>query len=373
MDPTSLMREEFWRDATACAAGDFPDAIPDIAELRGHVIFETSGSSGAPKWVAISKEALRVSANAINAHLGVTSQSCWGLALPLHHVGGFGVAARAHAVGCRFAHFNERWNAEKFTQWLADFRVTHVSLVPTQVHDLVAGRYHAPQGLRVIVVGGGRLDEAAGRAARALGWPVLASYGMTEAASQIATQALAALDAPYESAPIPVLPIWQTKLGDDDQLLIAGPALYSGILIKDGESWTYHARGSEWHETHDRVQLDAGGITPLGRLDSLVKVLGELIDPEAIARELLAFSHGKLSPQNLAVVAIHDPRGEHALVPVFDASVDRALMHQILARYRESAPGILRLRDAIILDPLPLSPLGKPLRAEIIRIISEQA
>jgi O-succinylbenzoic acid--CoA ligase len=121
------------------------------------------------------------------------------------------------------------------------------------------------------------------------------------------------------------------------------------------------------------VQLDAGGITPLGRLDSLVKVLGELVDPEQIAREILALSGGKISPQALTVVAIPDQRGEHAFVPVFDASVDRALMNQILASYHESAPGLRRLRDAIVLDHLPLSPLGKPLRAEIIRVICGQA
>jgi O-succinylbenzoic acid--CoA ligase len=171
------------------------------------------------------------------------------------------------------------------------------------------------------------------------------------------------------SAPIPVLPILQTKLGSDDQLLIAGPALFSGSLVSDGKAWTYHPRISPWHETRDRVQLDAQGITPLGRIDALVKVLGELIDPQSIEHELLALSNGKLAPQCVAVIAIPDPRGENALVPVFDAAVDRDLMRQILASYANSAPGPRRLREAVILDPLPLSPLGKPLRAEILRMV----
>jgi O-succinylbenzoic acid--CoA ligase len=117
------------------------------------------------------------------------------------------------------------------------------------------------------------------------------------------------------------------------------------------------------------VQLDAQGITPLGRIDALVKVLGELIDPQSIEHELLALSNGKLAPQCVAVIAIPDPRGENALVPVFDAAVDRDLMRQILASYANSAPGLRRLREAVILDPLPLSPLGKPLRAEILRMV----
>ena len=369
MDPASLMHRDFWSDSAPCAAGRFADAIPDLAELHAHVLFETSGSSGQPKWIALGKHALRVSADAVNAHLEVTASSCWGLALPLHHVGGFGVAARAFAAGCRFEHFAPRWQPETFTRWLNDFQITHTSLVPTQVHDLVAGQHHAPQCLRAIVVGGGRLDASTGRAARTLGWPVLASYGMTEAASQIATQSLSSLAAPYQQAPIPVLPIWQTKLGADDQLLIGGPALFSGSLVSDGEAWIYHPRNSPWHETRDRVQLDARGITPLGRIDALVKVLGELIDPQSIEHELLALSNGKLAPQCVAVIAIPDPRVENALVPVFDASVDRDLILQILASYAEIAPGPRRLREAVILDPLPLSPLGKPLRTEILRMV----
>jgi len=370
MDAASLMQKDFWNDPTPCAPGYFADAIPDLAELRSQVLFETSGSSGTPKWIVLGKDALRVSADAVNAHLEVTANSCWGLALPLHHVGGFGVAARAYAAGCGFEHFTPRWKPEIFTRWIADFQITHTSLVPTQVHDLVACQYRAPQCLRAIVVGGGRLDTGTGQAARALGWPVLASYGMTEAASQIATQSLASLDQPYEPAPMSVLPIWQTKLGTDDQLLIAGPALFSGSLIKHDQVWIYHARTSPWHETRDRVKLDTRGITPLGRIDSLVKVLGELVDPSSIEQELFALSNGKLSPQSIAVIAIPDPRDEHALVPAFDTSVDRSLMHQILARYAEKASGPNRLREPVTLDSLPLSPLGKPLRAEIFRMIT---
>jgi O-succinylbenzoic acid--CoA ligase len=305
----------------------------------------------------------------VNAHLKVTSQSCWGLALPLHHVGGFGVAVRAYAAACRFEHFNDRWHAEKFTRWLNDFQITHTSLVPTQVHDLVAGQHRAPQCLRAVVVGGGRLDEITGRAARELGWPLLASYGMTEAASQIATQSLDALNAAYVSAPLTVLPIWQTKLGDDGQLLIAGPALFSGTLIKHDDSWIYQPRNSPWHETRDRVQLDAKCITPLGRIDSLVKVLGELIDPLSIEHELIALSNGKLSPQSVVVIAVPDSRNEHALVPVFDDSVDRDLMNQILSAHAETAPGPRRLREPILLNSFPLSSLGKPQRGEILRLI----
>jgi O-succinylbenzoic acid--CoA ligase len=370
MDASLLTSAGFWQETQPEALGRFPGAIPDFAELRAQVLFETSGSSGAPKWIALPKPALLVSAAAVNRHLDVENTSCWGLALPLHHVGGFGVAARAYEAGCGFREFGRRWDARAFREWLEESRITHSSLVPTQVHDLVAAGLRAPGSLRAIVVGGGHLPAATGQAARALGWPVLASYGMTEAASQIATQGLDSLHALYQPAPIPLLPIWRAEISPEKTLRIAGPALFSGTLVRENEAWIYQARCSEWHQTEDRMLLENRCLTPLGRADALVKVLGELVDPEMIERELLALAEGKLQPGMLAVIAVPDARAGNALVPVFDEAVSSDVIAEILTAYAGQAPGFRRLRPAVMLGNFPRSPLGKPRRVEIAAEIS---
>lgn len=365
MDAALLTSKAFWDDRLPFAAGRFRGEIPDLPELRGHVLFETSGSSGTPKWIALTKAALLTSAAAVNAHLEVTSSSCWGLALPVHHVGGFGVVARAFAAGCGFREFGGRWNAASFADWLDETHVTHTSLVPTQVHDLVSGKLKAPPALRAIVVGGGRLDAETGNAARALGWPVLASYGMTEAASQIATQALDSLDTIYQPSPIPLLPIWKAEVSEGQTLRISGPALFSGTLVCENETWVFKPRADEWHQTSDRVLLENFLITPLGRADTLVKVLGELVDPEMIERELVSLSEGKLAPGTFIVAAVPDDRAGHSLVPVVDAAVNRDVINSALTAYAKHAPGFRRLRSVVFLEDFPRSPLGKPRRAEI--------
>jgi O-succinylbenzoic acid--CoA ligase len=365
MDQTRLTDPGFWQDSTPCAAGDFPAGIPDLAGLRDHVLFETSGSTGAPKWIALSKKALLTSAAAVNRHLEVVQASCWGLALPLRHVGGFGVAARAFAAGCRLRAFPQRWNAPAFASWLAENDITHTSLVPTQVHDLAAAGLRAPASLRAVVVGGGHLDMETGRAARALGWPVLASYGMTEAASQIATQDFTELHLPYQPAPIPLLPIWRAETTPEQTLRISGPALFSGILHSENKDWSFRPRANEWHETSDHVLLENQLVTPLGRMDLRVKVLGELVDLEMIERELNALAAGMLAPGMFVVMAIPDARTEHSLVPVFDAEANATIVSDILSAYAKQAPGFRRLGPAVMLEDFPRSPLGKPNRAEI--------
>lgn len=360
MDAALLTSEAFWNDPRPFASGD----VPDLPELAGHVLFETSGSSGNPKWVALSKTALLASATAVNRQLRVTAESCWGLALPLNHVGGFGVAARAYEAGCGIETFDRRWNPEAFRDWVDSAGVTHTSLVPTQVHDLVKADLTSPASLIAMVVGGGHLDPATGQAARNLGWPVLASYGMSEAGSQIATQILELPDMPYHSAPIPLLPIWQAETGGDGLLSIAGPALFSGYVI-DGN---FVPRASEWHLTSDRVALEDGCITPLGRADTRVKVLGELVDPESIERELIALSEGRLMPGTFAVIAVPDARAGNALVPVFESPADPEFIDSVLGLYAKQAAGFRRLGTARVIDRFPRSGLGKLRRSELTAI-----
>lgn len=375
MDPSFLTSEAFRDDPAPFAAVPPGMEAPDfrgIAGLRHHVCFQTSGSTGAPRWVALSKEALRASARAVNRHLRVGAADCWGLALPVHHVGGFGVAARALEAACRFSVFGRRWDPAAFARWLADTNVTHTSLVPTQIHDLVVAAIRAPENLRAVVVGGGRLDELAGQAARALGWPVLASFGMTEAASQIATQDLESLHAPYQPAPMRILDIWQVEVDPDGRLRIAGPALFSGWVEAGDSGWSYRPRGNPWHATQDRVVLSEAGLTPLGRADTLVKVLGELVDPAEIEDELLALAGGGLHPGSFAVAAVPDERSEHVLVPVFESSHEADSAGWVQA-YNERAPGFKRLRPPVIVTALPRSPLGKIRRAELASILRNRS
>lgn len=257
--------------------------------------------------------------------------------------------------------------------WLLHHSVTHTSLVPTQVHDLVAADLVAPKSLVAIVVGGGRLDPIIGQAARHLGWPVLASYGMTEAGSQIATQGMGQLKSLYQPAPLPILPIWQTRISENGQLSIAGPALFTGTLHRIEGHWTFNQRQEPWHLTSDRVDLSDSQLTPLGRMDAAVKVLGELVDPVVIEEELLALANGTLPPGSFAISTLPDKRTGHCLVPVFEASIDPAIAADALDLYQRKAPGFRRLLPPIFVESLPRSPLGKLRRTELAATVASIA
>ncbi len=366
MDAPVLITDRFWYDDEPVFMGGFDGKLRDMDALGGQVLFKTSGSTGVPKWVALSKAALMVSAQAVNAHLRVAGDDGWGLVLPLHHVGGFGVAARARQAGCRLEMFQDRWQARACAEWLASAGVTFTSMVPTQVHDLVVAGLAAPGSLRAVVVGGGHLAPSLGQAARDLGWPVLSSYGMTEAGSQIATQGLECLANSYQAAPMPVLPHWHVALNAQGCLRIAGEALFSGMLVQDGGSWFYREREDDWYQTQDHAEFDRGMLWPLGRADLQVKVLGELVSLDAIERRIIELSAESIPTNALVIVALPDERAEHRLVPVVDALLDRAAVDRAMAAYASEALGYARLAEPVFLDEFPRSALGKPLRQECL-------
>ena len=345
-------------------SGDAPRGIPAL------VYFKTSGSSGEPKWIGLSREALRVSADVVNRHLGVEASSVWALALPLEHVGGFGVVMRAMQAGCGLERFERKWSALEFVEWLASVQVTHLSLVPTQVHDLVTTGLRAPSSLRAVVVGGGCLSLADGRAARELGWPVLASYGMTEAGSQIATQGLELLDSPYSPEPLGLLPCWEARRGESGRIEVRGEALFRGWIRRETSGWRFEERQGDWFVTSDSGSVEDGEIRINGRADSLVKILGELVDPKVIEVEIIAASAGRISALEIAVVAVDEASAGKRLVVVHERSVPSEAIESALLSYHAQCPGFRRIRATVAVDGIPRSPLGKPLATELSRIAS---
>lgn len=361
IEPGYICSEEFWQEREVFVAGKWEGDAPEVPDRS--VLFQTSGSTGKAKWLVLGKDALMLSARAVNAWLEVGSESNWGLVLPLNHVGGFGVVARASSSGCGLAVFKGKWNTRNFTKWVESEGVTHVSLVPTQVYDLVRDKAVAPRCLRAVVVGGGMLGNGLGQAARDAGWPVLASFGMTETCSQVATQELKLLGSQYVESPLKILPIWNVRRSEEELLEVEGDALFSGSLEPRGGLWQFEKRKSGWFTTNDRVAIEGDILTPEGRADSVVKIMGELVDVEAVERRFLKMAGDRIEPVGFAVAAVEDARRGHVLVAIFEKNLERATV--CFDEYQSTAPGVERFVRSMLVDRLPRTSLGKLRRGEL--------
>lgn len=256
-------------------AADFPD-------LPQHVWIATSGTGGRLKVVALPWASLEASAHSVNCHLAATASDVWLSPLPPFHVGGLGMMVRAHLSGAVHVAFDQPWNAVHFAAAVEAAGATLSAVVPTQVHDLVQARRCAPHSLRAVVVGGGELAESLRAEAASLGWPLLPSYGLTEAASQVATAVAGQTSFDW----LPLLGHIEART-TDGVLEIRGSSLLTGWMIFDGDAaqWS-DPKCDGWYRTSDRAELRGRELRILGRVDDLVKIRGELVDLAALERDL---------------------------------------------------------------------------------------
>ena len=306
-------------------------------DFEGHRFFRTSGSGGVEKWVALSNEALEWSARKVVEALGIGKSDVLGLALPENHVGGYGMVVRAEVSGARLARFGERWEVARFVSWTRSEGVTVLSLVPTQVHDLVKAEVRGNEALRVVVVGGGALDEGLKEEARSLGWPVVPSYGMTETGSQVAT-----------GDGLPLLPGWEAKVVEGRLALRGGGLLTALIRRGDDDFWAEDPKEDGWFLTNDRVELEGASLRFLGRADRVVKVLGELVNLEALE----GIWKEKLGVE-VAVVDLPEERKGAGLYLFYEGE------ERDLDKGNRAMPGLERLSGWQRLDRLPRTALGK--------------
>jgi O-succinylbenzoic acid--CoA ligase len=304
------------------------------ADLAGHVFVATSGSTGRIKLVAISKEAILASAAAVNERTGITSADVWVAVLPEFHVGGLGIWARAHLSGARVVPM--AWDPRRFAASVA----TVASLVPAQVHDLVSQGLAPSPRLRAVLVGGGAFEAALDERAQQLGWPVLASYGMSECASTVAVRDV-------------LLSHLEARAEEDGRLAFRGTSLFTGYLTEEG---LIDPKVDGWFVTEDLGEVDGTEVKVRGRAGEFIKIGGESVDLKRLDR--IADDAARRCRGDAGVVAVPDERLGYVIHLAVTAK-------GIAAEFDARVLPFERARVVHRVKRIPRSPLGKILRAQL--------
>ncbi|MBW1844359.1 MAG: o-succinylbenzoate--CoA ligase [Deltaproteobacteria bacterium] len=281
--------------AVAAARSEAPTEHPRIDPARTLALIYTSGTTGSPKGALLSHRNLFWNAIGSAMNLGVTPEDRWLVCMPLFHVGGLSILLRAALYGSA-AILHERFDPERVNRALDDEEVTLVSWVPTMLERVLAARggRRAPPSLRCVLLGGGPAPSGLIESARSQGFPIAATYGLTEAASQVATQVPTLAEPEGASG---LRPIFGTQLDtiDDDgksvrgrpgEILVRGPTVMEGYWNRREES--ERALRGGWLHTGDIGVLDAvGALEVLERRCDLIISGGENIYPSEIERVLL--------------------------------------------------------------------------------------
>ena len=321
------------------------------------VALATSGSSGKGlKFALFAPDAFEASAQAVNEWCGADEGGDWCCALPTYHAGGLMVYLRAALAGTKVYQVPGKWEPYSFVSFLTKHPIAWLSLVPTQVFDLVTLGLKAPSSLRCIFVGGGALSLELGQKARALGWPVVQSYGMSETASQIAT---ALPSAPYHTENLPLLPHWEVQVEPlTERLQLRGPARFIGYAhaLTTGGFSLESFPAEEWWTSQDRVLLTGRHLSFLSRSDRFIKMLGELVDLDALEAQLLSLS---THPSSIALCSVDHPRKGQSLILCSDHPEE---LERLLSLWKSTQKSLYH-PEPFLCTALPRNELGKLQRA----------
>ncbi len=292
------------------------------------LVVATSGTTGTPKGVVLTFDAVQASADATSNALGVTASDKWLACLPAAHVGGLSVMTRALLTGTPVEPIGSP-EPESIAQAAAD-GATLVSLVPAVLDRI------DPASFRKILLGGSAIP--ADRPSNSM-----ATYGLTETGSGVV----------YDGRPLDGVEI---KIVDDE-IHVRGPMLLRGY--RDGST---PLTDDGWLATGDHGSFDDGVLQVFGRSDDTIITGGEKVYPIAVERILTDHEAvaevavvGRAHPKwGQAVTAIIQPAD--GMVPDLDELRD--LVKAQLAAY--AAPHAIE-----VVDGFERTALGKIRRASL--------
>lgn len=339
------------------AVGELPGAGPPDPTVC-YVVF-TSGTAGTPKGVMLTGEAIEASAWASQQRLGNGPDDAWLCVLPTHHVGGLSILWRSAREGAPVL-LEEGFDAGRCAGLLADGRARYASLVPTMLRRLLEAHPGPYRGVKAVLVGGGPVDAELMERARDAGLPALATYGMTETASQVATESpgeagkrSGSVGRPLEGAELRIVDGEGRALGHG----AAGIIEVRGPMVSPGYAGGERTTG-EWHRTADLGRLDSDGyLTVLGRADRVIVTGGENVHPAEV--EAAVVSHPTVA--DALVYGVPDPEWGGAVaadVELAEGAVwdERAVAGHVGSRLAgHQVPKRWRVVDRIVRNDL-----GKP-------------
>lgn len=329
-----------------------------------HIWIASSGTTRCEglRWVGLGKDAFLSSAESLNRHVGATKKDVWLNVLPTYHVGGLSMFSRAHVLGGRVVDLSkQKWNAAEMMKVARKEKAAFVSLVPTQLFDLVKEGYHAPETLRAAFLGGAALDEKLYMQARELGWPVLTCYGMTETCAQVATASLESLK--EKSKPkMQILSHAKLELREGKIAIRASSLADFVVSLHPERGFSLEdPRRDGWFVTEDLGAVEDGFVSIAGRTNDRVKVLGELVSLARIEEELKQFVS-----DSLCVLAAPDARKGQSLIAVVEKPQSLKALAADIEKYHQATSGLWHLDHWYAIDRIPRSSLGKILKAQIL-------
>lgn len=239
-------------------------ALTFAAELFGEseeITVQTSGSTGNPKNIQFSKNAVVTSAQATNRFFNLDQNTVAVLPLPMRYIAGKMMVARAIVGEYNLIVLDPTSDPD-----LSELKSDFMPVTPFQMHNLIDTQPEYLRNIGVYLIGGGEPDKSLISKINENGISAYASFGMTETLSHFALANLNGLSDRPDYIPLSEVEI---EIDEDGGLLVNWPSLTNGRL-----------------NTNDLAERTKKGFKWLGRGDNLINSGGVKIIPERVERIL---------------------------------------------------------------------------------------
>lgn len=333
------------------------------------IIMYTSGTTGLPKGVKISRQAIAADIDGLSDAWQWTAEDTLVHGLPLFHVHGLVLGLLGSLrIGNRFVH-----NGKPSPAGYAEARGSLYFGVPTVWSRIAADERaaRALAGARLLVSGSAALpvpvfDELV----RLTGHAPVERYGSTESLITLSTRADGERRPGWVGLPLDGV---QTRLVDEDGALVPhdgetighlqlkGPTVFTGYLNReDATAEAFDPEG--WFRTGDVAVIDADGMHRIVGRESvdLIKSGGYRIGAGEIETVLLGYP----GIEEVAVVGLPDADLGQRIVAFVVGDVEPQRVIDFVA---EQLSVHKRPREVRIVESLPRNAMGKVLKKELTK------
>ncbi len=299
--------------------GDF---ILEWFNEKDYVELTTSGTTGTPKQIQLSKQAMVYSAVATGDYFGLNPGDTALLCLPTRYIAGKMMFIRALTLGLQLDFVNPSKAPLVNSDKIYDF----VAMVPLQVQHSIT----QIEQCRKLIVGGAQLDDELKSLLKKSMIEVYETYGMTETITHIAAKKI-------EESFFTTLPHANISADERGCLVIEAPSVCNNLIV-----------------TNDLVNLiNDIQFQWLGRIDNMVNSGGIKLIPEQIEHKLADYI-----PYRFFVIGKKDQELGEKLVLV----IENQQPYELVPEAFESLSSYERPKEIIFVNHFKETPTGKILR-----------
>ena len=317
-----------YKNSSADHPGLLENELPEGLEIHPELalLLTTSGSTGSPKLVRLTRNNLAANAASIAEYLGLTPDERPITSLPISYSYGLSVVNSHLAVGASIVVTDDGILQRGFWDALEQQRCTSFSGVPYTYQMLLQTGLLKTKGtmLKTLTQAGGRLDEQYVRQmyelARSRGWRFFVMYGQTEATARISYIPFERLGEKIGSVGV-AIPGGSLRVdGATSELVYRG----SNVMMGYAECRADLAKGDELQgelRTGDLARQDDDGFFYItGRLKRFLKMFGKRFNLDDAERVLIhrcgavVACYGRDDLLMAAVENSRDPETIHAII-----------------------------------------------------------